>query len=198
MLEFKSSVSDTDSGWDKLAKTLKGMSTKTVKVGIQANEDSELLMIANVQEFGADIDHPGGTSYGFKTKKDVESNRISFLKKGQGHIVLGVTEPHKITIPSRPFIRQTFDKRLDELTKIGFDLGGLVIDDKLLLKQALDIWGDKFVAFIRNEIAEGNNFEPNAPATIRMKGGGKHPLQDSGRLQQALKAVVFGRRGLEI
>lgn len=198
MIEFTANISDTDTGWDKLAKTLKSMTTKTVKAGIQANEDSELLKIANVQEFGADIDHPGGTAYGFKFKKDVESNRISFLKKGQGHIVLGVTEPHKIIIPSRPFIRQTFDKRLDELRKIGFDLGGLVIDDKLLLKQALETWGDKFVAFIRNEIAEGNNFEPNAPATIRMKGGGKHPLQDSGRLQQALKAVVFGRRGLVV
>lgn len=182
MLEFKSSVSDTDKGWDKLAKTLKDMSTKTVKVGIQASEDSELLTIANVQEFGADI--------------NVTSKMRGFFRA-----VLGVNLKKTTTtikIPSRPFIRQTFDKRLDELTKIGFDLGGLVIDDKLMLEQSLEIWGEKLVAFIRNEIAEGNNFEPNAPLTIERKGAGKHPLQDSGRLQQALKAVVFGRRGLKI
>lgn len=198
MIEFSAKISEIDSGWDKLAKTLKGMSSKSVEAGIQARENAELLQYANVQEFGANIDHPGGTSYGYKFKKDVEENKISFLKKGQGHIVLGVTKPHKIIIPSRPFIRGTFDKRIKELEEIGFDLGKLVIDDKLVLKQALELWGDKFVAFIRNEIAEGNNFEPNAPATIRMKGGGKHPLQDSGRLQQALKAVVFGQRGLSI
>lgn len=192
MIEFTASVSDTDSGWDKLAKTLKGMSSKTVKVGIQASEDSELLTIANANEFGADIDHPGGTPYII-----VKGGKARFVKKGTPNIV-GITKPHKIIIPSRPFIRGTFDKRIKELQEIGVDLGGLVIDDKLLLKQALETWGDKFVAFIRNEIAEGNNFEPNAPATIRMKGGGKHPLQDSGRLQQALKAVIFGRRELEV
>jgi len=192
MIELTASISETDSGWDKLAKTLKDFSSKSVKVGIQSDEDAELLMIANVQEFGADIDHPGGTPYIIG-----KGGRAKFVKKGTQNVA-GITKPHKIIIPSRPFIRQTFDKRLDELKKLGFDLGGLVIDDKLLLKQALENWGDQFVAFIRNEIAEGNNFEPNAPATIRMKGGGKHPLQDSGRLQQALKAVVFGRRGLEV
>lgn len=192
MLEIKAGFSDIDSGWDTLAKTLKGMSSKTVKVGIQASEDSELLQIANVQEFGADIDHPGGTPYIIG-----KGGKARFVKKGTPNIV-GITKPHKIIIPSRPFIRQTFDKRIKELQEIGVDLGGLVIDDKLMLKQALELWGDKFVAFIRNEIAEGNNFEPNAPATIRMKGAGKHPLQDSGRLQQALKAVVFGARELAI
>lgn len=198
MLDFKAGISDTDSGWNKLARTLKGLSRKSVKVGIQASEDAELLTIANANEFGADIDHPGGTSYGYKTKKDAEEGKVKFLKKGQGVTELGVTEPHKIIIPSRPFIRGTFDKRIKELKEIGFDFGGLIIDDKLALKQALELWGEKFVSFIRNEIAEGNNFEPNAPATIRMKGAGKHPLQDSGRLQQALKAVVVGGRELEI
>lgn len=182
MIEFKASFSDKDLGWDKLAKTLKGMSSQTVKAGIQSNEDAELLMIANVQEFGADI-------------------TVTPKMRGFFRAVFGVSlkkSTTKITIPSRPFIRRTFDKRLDELKKLGFDLGGLVIDDKLTLEQSLELWGEKFVAFIRNEIAEGNNFEPNAPLTIERKGAGKHPLQDSGRLQQALKAVVFGRRGLEV
>lgn len=182
MIEFTASISDTDTGWDKLAKTLKGMSTKTVKVGIQSNEDAELLTIANVQEFGADI--------------TVTPKMRGFFRAAFGVNLKKSTT--KITIPPRPFIRQTFDKRLDELKKTGFDVGGLVIDDKLTLEQALELWGDQFVAFIRNEIAEGNNFEPNAPLTIERKGSGKHPLQDSGRLQQALKAVVVSRRGLVV
>ena len=180
MLDFKAKISETDSGWDKLAKTLKDMSSKTVRVGIQANEDAELLTIANVQEFGADI---------------AVTPKMRAFFRGVFKVNLKKTTT-TIKIPSRPFIRGTFDKRLDELKGLGFDLGGLVIDDKLLLKQALELWGDKFVALIRNEIAEGNNFEPNAPLTVERKGAGKHPLQDSGRLQQALKAVVFGGRGL--
>lgn len=183
-LKLKLRIEEKDSGWDKLAKTLEKLSRKSVKVGIHSDEDAELLQIAGAQEFGADIDHPGGTSFIIG-----KGGKAVFVKKGTENIV-GVTKPHKIIIPSRPFIRQTFEKRFDELKKIGFQFGGLIIDDKMTLDQALELWGDKFVAFIRNEIAEGSNFIPNKPATIRKKGGGKHPLQDSGRLQQALKAVV--------
>jgi hypothetical protein len=183
-------ITDKDSGWDKLARNLEKVAGKAVDVGIQGNEDSDLLQYANVQEFGAEIDHPGGTSYGFKSKADVERNKISFLKKGQGYIELGVTGPHKINVPARPFIRQTFTKREQELSRIGFEVAGLVVDGKITIKQALENWGDQFVAFIRSEVSDGNNFEPNAPSTIRKKGAGLHPLQDSGRLMQALKAVV--------
>lgn len=190
MLNQKVKVRDIDSGWDKFAQELEKLSAKRVQTGIQASEEATLLKYAGIHEFGGTIKHPGGTAFGFKSKADVERNRIRFLKPGQGHIVLGVTEPHEITIPSRPFIRQTFDKRIKELEEIGVDLGKLVLNDKMTLKQALELWGDKFIAFIRSEVAEGTNFEPNKPATIRAKGGGKAPLQDSGRLMNSLKSVV--------
>lgn len=185
MLEFKSRIIEIDSGWDKLAQNLEKLSVKTIKTGIQASEDSELLKYAAANEFGADIDHPGGTPYIIQ-----KGGKALFVKKGTADVA-GVTKPHKIIIPARPFIRQTFDKRLKELEELGFKLGNLVLDDKLLLKQALELWGDKFISFIRSEVADGTNFEPNAPSTIRKKGSGKHPLQDSGRLMGALKAVVI-------
>lgn len=190
MIKFTSRVKETDSGWEKFAEELENLSTKTVEVGIQASEDETLLKYAGINEFGGTIEHPGGTAFGFKTKADVERNRIRFLKAGQGFIVLGTTLPHDIEIPPRPFIRQTFDKKIKELQEIGIDFSALVLNNKLNLKQALELWGDQYVAFIRAEVAEGVNFEPNKPATIRAKGGGKHPLQDSGRLMQSLKAVV--------
>lgn len=191
MLDFESKVIEKDFGWDEIMKNLVKLPEKKVKIGIQANENSELLQYANVQEFGAEIDHPGGTAFGFKFKKDVEANKISFLKKGQGFLVLGITKPHKINIPSRPFIRQTFDKRLAELAEIGFDFAQKTIDGQLKPKAALELWGDKLVSFIRSEVTEGNNFVANAPATIRQKGGGLHPLQgNTGRLMNALKAVI--------
>ena len=54
--------------------------------------------------FGAEIIHPGGTSYGYKKKSDINDNKISFLKKGQGYAEIGVTPPHTITIPPRPWL----------------------------------------------------------------------------------------------
>jgi len=152
MLNVKVKLTEKDSGWDKLAKVLKELDEKSARVGIQADEDSELIQYAAQNEFGANIG--------------------------------------KIVIPSRPFIRQTFEKKFEELKKIGFEFGGMIIDGKMALDQALELWGSKFVSFIRSEIAEGNNFIPNAPLTIKIKGEGKHPLQDTGRLQQSLKTVV--------
>lgn len=167
-------ITDKDSGYDKFAATLESFKKKAVDVGIQSNEDSQLLTIANVQEFGAEI---------------TVTPKMRAFFRGAFKINLKKTT-NMIIIPSRPFIRQTFSKREKELLKIGFALARAVIDDKLTVKQALENWGDQGVAFIRSEVADGNNFAPNAPLTIRQKGVGKHPLQDSGRLMQALKAVL--------
>lgn len=93
-------------------------------------------------------------------------------------------------LPIRSFIRQTFDKNADELKAIGVELSNAVADGKLTLEQALFAWGESFVDMINNEINEGTNFEANAQSTIDQKGPGLHPLQDSGRLQQSIKAVV--------
>lgn len=180
MLRVNVKITDNDSLWKKL-KRLFGVETKRPEisaqkaiVGIQADEDAQLLTIANVQEFGATI--------------PVTPKMRAFFR-GAFKINLKPTTT-SINIPSRPFIRQTVDKREAELIETGFDLGGLIIDGKMTVKSALEIWGDKLASMMRSEIAEGNNFEPNAPLTIMNKGKGKHPLQDSGRLQQALKAVV--------
>jgi len=151
MLNLKVDINEIDTGYEALVRSLKKMQGKGVDVGIQASEDSELLKIANANEFGAEIDHPGGTPY-IITKQGVR-----FVSKSSP-IVHGVTKPHKINIPSRPFIRQTFVKREQELARIGFQLAKTVLDDKLTVDQALLNWGDLFVSFIRSEVADGNNF----------------------------------------
>ena len=174
MLRVNIKITEKDSGWEKLAAALKGIEEKKAVVGIQADTDAKLLTIANVQEFGASIPVTPKMRAFFRGAFKINLKKSTTV----------------INIPSRPFIRQTVDKREAEMLETGFDLGGLIIDGKLTVKSALEIWGDKLVSFMRSEIAEGNNFEPNAPLTIMNKGAGKHPLQDEGRLQQALKAVV--------
>lgn len=186
MLTLKVSITEDRSGWDMFAKKLSQLQKKEAKVGVQSSEDSELLMIANVNEFGAEIDHPGGTKYIL-----LESGMVKFVSNDHKSGIAGVTKPHKIIIPERPFLRQTFDKYQKELLDIGFDLGNLVLEGKLTTKKAFELWGDKFISMIRSEVAEGNNFEPNAPATIKRKGAGLHPLQETGRLMQSLKTVMI-------
>ncbi|MBE2188820.1 MAG: phage virion morphogenesis protein [Candidatus Kapabacteria bacterium] len=57
-----------------------------------------------IHQWGGTIDHPGGTEYGYKFKKDMKIGKIQFLKKGRGYKVLGKTGPHKIHIPARPYL----------------------------------------------------------------------------------------------
>lgn len=174
MLNLNVKVTDTDSGYEKFAQNLEKLRGKAVDVGIQSTEDSKLLTIANVQEFGAEI--------------TVTPKMRGFFWHAFGIRLKKTTT--KIIIPERPFVRQTFTKRERELAKKGMSLARTVLDGKLEVKQALELWGDMFVSFIRDEVADGNNFVENAPLTVREKGEGLHPLQDSGRLLQALKAVV--------
>lgn len=53
---------------------------------------------AAAHQFGATINHPGGTPYGFG-----KDGNIVFKKKGSAKII-GYTGPHVIEIPARPFI----------------------------------------------------------------------------------------------
>jgi len=93
-------------------------------------------------------------------------------------------------IPPRPFLRQTFDKYKDEIAEFGVDMSKQVSFGKITLEQGLQFWGEFLVELIQSEINEGTNFKQNAQSTIKKKGEGLHPLQETGRLQQSIKAVV--------
>lgn len=93
-------------------------------------------------------------------------------------------------VPSRPFIRQTFDKYKQELVEVGNDLYKQIILGTITKKQALFAWGQYLETMIQKEINEGTNFKENAEYTIEKKGEGKNPLQDTGALQRAIKTVV--------
>lgn len=61
-----------------------------------------------VHEFGADINHPGGTPY-----KILANGKAQFVKKSEGKD-LPVTSAHKITISARSFLRGPLEEKLSE------------------------------------------------------------------------------------
>lgn len=61
-----------------------------------------------VHEFGADINHRGGTPY-----KILANGKAQFVKKSEGKD-LPVTSAHKITIPARSFLRGPLEEKLSE------------------------------------------------------------------------------------
>jgi hypothetical protein len=104
------------------------------------------------------------------------------------------------TIPSRPFMRQTFDTKSAELSKRIQAQMGMILDGKQSVYHALAILGEWYQLQIQKEIVDGN-WTPNAPSTLKIKeaksnsdnketDGEVHPLIDTGRLRQSIRYVV--------
>jgi len=106
----KPKIKDIDRGWIKIKRRSKKAKGNFVTVGWQGPTGSSpgisgitMAKLASVHEFGADINHPGGTPYMFA------GGGIVFLRSGDPRAI-GRTEPHKIRIPARAPMRRSFDR----------------------------------------------------------------------------------------
>lgn len=159
-----------------------------VDTGVQSDEGDELLIIAAANEFGATIKHPGGTSFGFRTKKDAASGKVRFLKKGKGFMEIGKTNAHEIKIPARPYIRGAIDANEVEIQELAKRYSGEILDGTTSRHEALTLMGQ----FIEGEIKRymiNLRTPPNAKSTIRKKGS-DNPLVDTGLLMGSIRYVV--------
>lgn len=184
-------VPDTNAIQDEIAKAMREFEAEAfVTVGIHESDSGrESGEITNAQlgaihEFGAEIDHPGGTSYGYATEKDALKGSVRFLKAGKGFMELGTTQPHKITIPARPWLYPGVESGSLEYVQA---LEKAVKDGKSL-QEALEIVGVIAVASVRKYMTDLRT-PPNAQGTIRKKGS-SNPLIDSGALRGSVDAVV--------
>ena len=148
--------------------------------GQHESDDITNAALGVVHEFGANISHPGGTSYGYASKAAENRNEVRFLKSGSGYMELGVTGPHTINIPARPWLRPGVDSGNDEYVKIierGLESGQSM--DKTLNQLGVVATGmvQKYMTELRSP--------PNAQSTIKAKGS-SNPLIDSGALRQSV------------
>lgn len=161
-------------------------SDHVVTVGIHEDagnvESNDLTMagLGAVHEFGAEINHPGGTNYGYASKAAADRNEVRFLKDGAGYAVLGVTQPHKINIPARPWLSPGVDASNLEYVKLIED--GVANGDTM--DQTLNRVGVVAVASVQRYMTELRT-PPNAPSTIKRKGS-SNPLIDSGAMRQSV------------
>jgi hypothetical protein len=87
-------------------------------------------------------------------------------------------------VPSRPFMRQTFDRKIGDLKSFIESLKKSIWTGRLSVRQSLGQLGEKHVGHIKRAI-KNREFLENAPATIARKGSDT-PLIDTGRLWQSL------------
>lgn len=184
-------VKDIDKGWDRIVKERLG--DKVVKVGItgaQAEAVHKDAGITNAQlgavhEYGATIQHPGGTSF---SSDFTNGNR--FIKNADvaDHDNVGVTGAHVIVIPARSFMRSTMDANhmyaadIDKAVKA-------ILDGKLHEDRALDLIGAKAASDVMRTIEKGIPV-PLAASTIKRKGSSKPLIDNKDLLRSITHAVV--------
>jgi hypothetical protein len=183
MIKGTVTTKEVDHGWAALKRRFRQQSS-VVKIGVQEDESQTLLVIAAANEFGATINHPGGTPY--IIGKDGKAKFVSLSRGGK---VAGFTKPHKITIPARSYIRSNFDENEDNYDRLVETLYGRIIDGDLEVFAGLEIVGLKVEADIKRKMVTLKS-PANAPSTIRKKKGEDNPLIDQGTLLNSIRFVV--------
>lgn len=198
IMVVKVTVTGADQARDAIEKALRDfMTSDFVTVGIHEDagqhesDDITNAQLGAIHEFGADIDHPGGTSFGFASKAAEARNEVRFLKKGKGFLELGVTGPYKINIPARPWLTPGVQSGNDEYLQIIT----AAVEAGKPLKRALEQVG--VVAASKVQVYMTQLKEPaNAASTIKKKGSA-NPLIDSGALRQSVTYKVVSSEPTE-
>lgn len=165
-------------------------SDEFVTVGIHEDEsqrDSAQINNATLgatHHFGAEIDHPGGTPYGYASQAAAERGEVRFLKRGEGFLVLGETEPHKIRIPARPWLDVGVETRAAEYAEI-IAKGIEASEDLAVVLERVGLTAEAAARDYMQQLRT----PPNARSTIERKGS-SNPLIDSGALRQSVTSKV--------
>jgi len=186
----KKGVFDIDKGWSKVMREMKQAASLTVEVGVQAGEATkdgfDMARLAALHEFGDSWDTKVTHYKKVSAKGDRFLRKGRFVKKSKANYAESFNST--ITIPSRPFMRQSYDQHKDELERFMQDVGDRITQGKLTADKGLDLVGQKMTGIIQKNIVDGG-WAPNAPGTKAQKGSSQ-PLIDTGRLRQSIRHVV--------
>lgn len=191
-------VREVDHGWRQLKKGLSEINHIVVDVGVQAGDQEangfDMARLAALHEFGDTIEQEARSQliYHKINKQGDFLRRGRFVKVGQSNFARIVSaKARTIHIPSRPFMRSSFDENMGKIDKFAQDAIARAVIAKISFRQALDLIGQKMTGLIQRKIVSGP-WTPNAPSTIKKKKSSR-PLIDTGRLRQSIRHVVRRR-----
>lgn len=170
-------------------KNLQAMKTHYVAVGLPVGKvggkahsgGSTIIEIGAAHEFGAEIDHPGGTGYTSTGGRAVFS-RSDFMGP-----VTGFTGAHKITIPERSFLRSPFELKKSEINQAIEKAIEAVGAGRMNAEKALNLVGvvARNISVKAFETAGYGTWSDIKAATKKAKGSSA-PLIDTGALRGAI------------
>lgn len=158
-------VEDIDLGWNRIKKELKLLNNSYTKVGIQGKEAKQ--------------EHPIKKGKG-KNKKGATIAEIGLYNEYG-------TPNAKHPIPTRPFMRSSFEENKKQIDKAKASQYGKILDGKQTVKRALGLIGELMVGKVKKKITDLRT-PPNADWTINAKGS-SNPLIDTGRMRASITHV---------
>lgn len=156
--------------------------------GASANypDGTPILKVAAANNFGATINHPGGTQF------VISDGKARFVSNDFVGPVAGVTKPHTIKIPERPFLTMAAEPMIEATIPIAERLIPKLNEGKASAADILEKMGPFAVSAMQETIENIKN-PPNAPSTVRKKGS-NNPLEDTGLLVQSITHGVRSSR----
>lgn len=146
--------------------------------------------IAAIQEYGAHINHPGGTPY-----KIVDGRAVFVRKDSPEAASLPVTKPHPIVIPPRPFMRPTVMRETQAWLKYLAQGAKAVLNGKITADVVMEAIGLRAAADIAKSITLVTS-PPLKRGTIRARMRARSdqrtqglldkPLVDSGKMYEEI------------
>lgn len=195
----------------KVKAEMEALNKLRIKVGIQGDADSELLMIANVHEYGATITAKNARNLCIPIHKDSydksprDFQDLFFIRSKDGYL-FGVTAKKgrkntenannlnflflllpSVTIPERSFIRAGFDHNKETLAQIVQEAVADIYQGKTTARQAAEWIGGQAVGLIQQFMSEAGNFTPKGSIQReRAPSYADSPLMVTGRLRNSI------------
>lgn len=164
---------DDKSKVPELLQRLKDLESYYVAVGILSKSGGEMLMIANVHEFGCTI--------------PVTDKMRGFLAHEYGVHLKKSTKV--IKIPERSFVRSSYDDKRNEVSKKGEDLIVEVVNGGLSARSFYEMIGQTCADTIRDYMVNEVNSPANSEMTKTIKES-SNPLVNKGQLAAAITYEV--------
>lgn len=155
-------------------KMLDDLTRTHLEIGIFGEDDSDILMIANVNEFGCQI--------------QVTDKMRNYLHAIGLHLK---NSTKTINIPERSFLRNSYDQEKNNIISKTEPLLRQVIALELPVNVFFDTLGEYIVGQVQDYLTRIRS-PKNHPFTVQQKGS-SNPLIDAGRLRDSITYKVVNR-----
>lgn len=167
----------------KAGQLMKKLKNFSIKAGWFENakygDNKSVAGIAAVQDGGATISHPGGTPYKFGA-----DGKVVFVEKGTPNPA-GVTQPHTIVIPPRPFMKPSVEDNKEDFVGQIEQISRKFLNGEISEQQAAEMIGAEAAGNIKKAIAKVNA-PPLKASTVRRKRSGYADTETTGFLTKPL------------